>query len=102
MANYPSLFIVSIRYEKSLEEIDALMNKHMVFLRKHYAAGDFLASGRKLPRTGGIIIAKGIDIHSIDKIMKTDPFFTGKLASFEITEFQASQQAAEIKSWLKR
>ena len=31
----------------------------MTFLRKHYAAGTFVVSGRQIPRTGGVIVALG-------------------------------------------
>ena len=29
------------------------MGAHMKFVRKYYAAGNFLVSGRKIPRDGG-------------------------------------------------
>ena len=35
------------------------MAAHVAFLKKHYASGHFLVSGRKIPRDGGIIIAAG-------------------------------------------
>ena len=50
------------------------MKSHMAFLKKHYAAGRFLISGRKIPRDGGIIIATGTDRAGIEAIMREDPF----------------------------
>jgi len=47
--------------------IDAEMRAHVAWLRTHYASGTFLASGRKVPRDGGVILAIGHDraqIHS--------------------------------------
>ena len=78
------------------------MREHVKFLDKYYDAGNFLMSGRKLPRTGGIIIAKGATKKAIEKIMKQDPFYVHGLAEFHITEFNASQQANNIDDLMKK
>jgi uncharacterized protein YciI len=93
----PSLFVISLRYLVSLEEIDAVMSRHIAFLNKHYKQGDFLVSGRQVPRTGGIIIAVGKDRAAVERIMRQDPFVKGKLASLDIVEFSASQAARGFK-----
>lgn len=90
-AAIPSLFVISIRYLAPLEAIDAMLPKHVAFLDKHFAAGDFLVAGRQIPRTGGIIIARGKDRASIERIMKQDPFLKNKLASIDIVQFAASK-----------
>ena len=90
-AAIPSLFVISIRYLAPLEAIDAMLPKHVAFLNKHFAAGDFLVAGRQIPRTGGIIIARGKDHASIERIMKQDPFLKNKLASIDIVQFAASK-----------
>jgi len=87
----PSLFVISLRYLASLDKIDAMMPRHMAFLDKHYKQGDFLVSGRQIPRTGGIIIAKGKNRAAVERLMQLDPFVKGKLASMDIVEFSASQ-----------
>ena len=97
-----NLFIVSINYQASLKEIDAHMKEHMVFLKEYYASGHFLVSGRKVPRTGGIVIVKGKDEKEIERIMKSDPFCKKKLATITITEFQASQQAEILKEFFRK
>lgn len=53
------MFIVSITYTKPAGDIDALLTAHKKFLNQQYAEGVFLMSGRKVPRTGGIIIEIG-------------------------------------------
>ncbi|MBS1605404.1 MAG: hypothetical protein JST42_22260 [Bacteroidetes bacterium] len=94
------MFVVSLRYLVPLAKIDAMMEKHVAFLDKHFAAGDFLVSGRKVPRTGGIIIARGKDRAAVERIMKQDPFRKGKLASVDIVEFVASKMGKKLKGWL--
>jgi uncharacterized protein YciI len=97
---HPSLFIVSLRYLAPLREIDSAMAKHLAFLQKHYTNGTFLVSGRQVPRTGGIIIARGKDRTAVEQIMDQDPFIKGKLASFDIVEFVASQIGNGLKRWV--
>ena len=90
------MFVVELIYKADLAEIDAHMRAHVAFLKKHYAAGRFLVSGRKIPRDGGIILALGASRDEIEGIMKEDPFCKNGLADFRVIEFRASQRAADI------
>jgi uncharacterized protein YciI len=47
------MYIVSLNYTVPLEKIDSLLEEHVQFLHAKYEAGIFIASGRKVPRTGG-------------------------------------------------
>ncbi len=90
------MFIVELTYKASLAEIDANMTAHVRFLKKHYAAGNFLVSGRKIPRDGGIIVAVGKSRQDIEALMSDDPFCARGLADFRVIEFRASQRADDI------
>lgn len=90
------MFVIELIYKADLREIDAQMAAHMVFLKKYYASGNFLVSGRKIPRDGGIILAVGRNRQQIETIVKEDPFFKHGLADFRIIEFRASQRADDI------
>jgi uncharacterized protein YciI len=41
------MFVIELVYKVDLAQIDAHMKEHVAFLRKHYAAGTFVISGRK-------------------------------------------------------
>ena len=82
-----SWFVVSLHYVAPLSAIDAAMKSHVAFLEKHRKAGIFIAWGRKVPRTGGIILACGESRGEIERIMKDDPFVSRRLAEVEVTEF---------------
>jgi uncharacterized protein YciI len=90
------MFVIELIYKADLAEIDANMRAHMAFLKKHYADGRFLVSGRKIPRDGGIILALSASRDEIEAIMKEDPFCKRGLAEFKVIEFRASQRAADI------
>ena len=90
------MFVVELIYKADLKEIDARMRAHMAFVNKHYAAGRFLISGRKIPRDGGIILALGKSRDEVEAIMREDPFCKHGLAEFRVIEFRASQRAEDI------
>jgi uncharacterized protein YciI len=91
------MFVIELMYKAALSEIDAHMKAHMVFLNKYYASGNFLVSGRKIPRVGGIILAVGKSKQEIESIIEQDPFHRHGLAEFRIIEFRASQRADDIQ-----
>jgi uncharacterized protein YciI len=96
------MFVIELTYKAPLAAIDAHMAEHVVFLRKYYASGNFLVSGRKIPRDGGIILAVGRNRQLIEAIIEEDPFFTHGLADFRIIEFRASQRADDIQQRIER
>jgi len=90
------VFVIELIYKVDLAQIDAAMTAHVRFLKKYYAAGNFLVSGRKIPRDGGIILAVGKSRDEIEAIIKEDPFCKKGLADVRIIEFRASQRADDI------
>lgn len=90
------MFVIELIYKADLREIDAHMAEHVSFLKKYYAAGKFLVSGRKIPRDGGIILALGTSRLEIEAIIKEDPFYEHRLAEFRIIEFRARQRADDM------
>lgn len=96
------MFVIELIYKVDLAEIDAHMAAHVRFLKKHYASGHFLVSGRKVPRDGGIILAVGGSRQEIESIIKEDPFVRDGLADFRIIEFRASQRAKDIQRRIEK
>jgi uncharacterized protein YciI len=96
-AKLSAMFVIELTYKVPLAEIDAHMAAHVVFLKKYYASGHFLVSGRKIPRDGGIILAVGKSRRQIEGIVAEDPFHQHGLADFRIIEFRASQRAQDLQ-----
>jgi len=86
-----SVFVVLLTYVKPLPEVDRLMRAHMKFLEEHYAAKTFIASGRQVPRTGGVILARSPSKEALVELMRRDPFCQNGVATFEVIEFRTSQ-----------
>jgi uncharacterized protein YciI len=87
------VFVLLLTYTKPLEDVDALMRDHMKWLNEQYVAGRFVVSGRQIPRTGGVIMARGDDREEIEAIAAADPFVTGGVATCDVIQFRASQSA---------
>jgi len=96
------MFVIELIYKAELAEIDANMRAHMAYLKKYYAAGQFLISGRKVPREGGIILALGKSREQVEAIVKEDPFVARGLADFRLIEFNQSQRADSIDALLAK
>lgn len=95
------MFIIDLNYVVPLDQLDTHMKAHMGFLHKYYKQNLFLASGRKVPRTGGIILCLAKTREEVDKIMSEDPFIAQKAAEYKVTEFLTSQSHPELKKLLK-
>jgi len=84
------MFIISLDYIAPLEQMDKHFPEHKEFLDSNYKRNIFLVSGRKVPRTGGIIVALGESKEEIQKIIQNDPYHKLELAKYTITEFVGS------------
>jgi uncharacterized protein YciI len=96
------MFVIELTYKSDLATIDAHMAAHVAFLRKYYASGHFLVSGRKIPRDGGVILAVGENRRRIEAIIQEDPFWVHGLSDFRVIEFRASQRADDIQKRIEK
>ncbi|WP_047031476.1 YciI family protein [Hoeflea sp. IMCC20628] len=91
------LFVIDLTYMTPLENFDPLVAPHFAFIERVYASGRLLTSGAKVPRTGGVIIARGRSIDDIEVLIKDDPFHSAGVADYKITEFRPGNVAAALK-----
>ena len=94
------MFIIDLHYIVPLDKLDEHMTEHVKYLHKYYKLNIFVASGRKVPRTGGIILALAKSKEEVERIISEDPFYIHKLAEFSVTEFLTSQSHPEFKNFL--
>ena len=87
------MFIISLKYKGTLEEVDKHIKDHIAYLKQEYTNGNFIASGRKIPRTGGIILARCKNKDELESILAKNPFNQAGIAEYEITEFIPSMVA---------
>ncbi|EFM10629.1 YCII-related protein [Paenibacillus curdlanolyticus YK9] len=94
------MYIVLVNYIKPLDEVDVYLEEHIAFLEKHYAENRFIVSGRRDPRTGGVIIAQVEDEDTIRSIMHEDPFYTNHVAEFEFIKFSPVKYAEAFSPFI--
>jgi uncharacterized protein YciI len=96
------MHIINLTYKVPLDTVDKYLQSHVEFLDKQYKAGNFIMSGRKVPRTGGIILSKISNKEELLKIIEKDPFKINNLADYEFIEFVPSRTSEELKSLLTK
>jgi uncharacterized protein YciI len=94
------VFLVILTYVKPLETVDAHMKAHMAFLRRAYREKRFIVSGRRVPRTGGVILARAPSIEALTEIIEQDPFVEKGIATYEIIQFNTSQHDPEFSPFV--
>lgn len=95
------MFIITVRYTKSIEEIDRLLQAHRDFLSRQYAKGLLVCSGPQNPRTGGIILSHAADKATVDAMIHEDPFYTEGAAEYTVTEFTPVKYAEEFVPFVR-
>ncbi|NKI76305.1 hypothetical protein Dpoa2040_003648 [Dickeya sp. CFBP 2040] len=80
------MYIISLTYNAPLDEVENLLERHVTWLKRGYEQGMFVASGRKNPRTGGVILAKSVGRETLDDFLQQDPFQA--VANYEVIDFQ--------------
>ncbi|MHC1748612.1 MAG: YciI family protein [Cellulosilyticaceae bacterium] len=91
------MFILNLTYVKPIEDVEKYLSCHISFLEKYYETGKFICSGRKNPRTGGIILCSAQDINEVNTILNEDPFYKENIATYEIIEFVPTKYADNFK-----
>lgn len=90
------MFVMELTYTAPIEAVEEQMDAHIAWLDGHYAAGVFLASGRKVPRDGGVVLAGGVSRAEIEKIAAGDPFTMAGVCEYRITEFIATKTSTDL------
>jgi uncharacterized protein YciI len=93
------MFVLELTYTAPLDAVDAVLEAHVAWLDEQYERGVFLASGRKDPRDGGVILAVAGDRAWIEEIAAGDPFVTAGVCAYRVTEFAATKTAPELERY---
>ncbi len=92
------IYVVILTYIKPLEDVDAQIAEHVEWLKKGYSEGVFLTSGRRIPRNGGVILAKCDSLESLEARLSQDPFQKFNIAKAEIIPFEATMKAELLEN----
>lgn len=87
------MFIIELTYKKAMSDVEEHLEAHRTFLDQLYADGVLIASGPKIPRDGGVILAREMNRGELEKLLERDPFFIHEIAQFKITDFAVTKRA---------
>jgi uncharacterized protein YciI len=94
-------FLVLIEYKTDIENIIRLTDDHRSHLKKGYEAGMLLISGPRIPRTGGVVIAKCSEKKELEEFFERDPYKINSYADYNFIEFDPKSSQPFIKEWLE-
>jgi uncharacterized protein YciI len=94
------MVVLVLKYVKPLEDVERLMPAHREFLDRFYREGKFICSGPREPRTGGVILANVANEVEAMKIVVDDPFFTEKVAEYEVIRFNPTKHDPRFAPFL--
>jgi uncharacterized protein YciI len=90
------MIIVSLTYVMPIEAVEAQLDGHIAWLKEGYESGMLIASGRKVPRTGGVLLAKG-DLEDVKAFCEQDPFALHGIATYEFTQTAITMTASGLE-----
>ncbi|NUR90767.1 MAG: GTP cyclohydrolase [Nonomuraea sp.] len=91
------MFILLLTYQDGvLDRLDALLPEHYEYVDRNIGAGVFLLTGRRVPRTGGVILARADSRETIERVIAEDPFLRTGAVTYDIIEFEPTRSAIPI------
>lgn len=94
------MIISVLTYVKSIQEVEHYLSEHNNYLDKYYKEKKFIASGRRNPRIGGVILMD-TSLEEAKKISQEDPFLRYGVADYEYMEFSPSKCDLRFIDFLK-
>ena len=94
------MYLINLDYIKPLDAVEEHLDAHIAFLEKYYQTGNFICSGRKNPRVGGIILCKFSSEAELRDALTEDSFFKNKIANYDIIEFSPTKFAAGFEQFM--
>jgi uncharacterized protein YciI len=94
------VFVVTLTYAVEPARVRAASDAHLAWVDRQFDAGVFVASGRSVPRTGGVIMARGVSREEQDRLLATDPFAEQALVTYDVKEFEPRRAAPGLEELL--
>lgn len=94
------MYLVDLTYVVPLAEVDPHLEAHRAYLAAQYVSGTFLASGPKVPRTGGVILARAASYEALLGVLAQDPFHRHGVADYTVTRIDVRATAPGLETLL--
>ncbi|MCJ8319416.1 MAG: YciI family protein [Colwellia sp.] len=94
------MFLINMVFTDITKLTDKLTEQHRDYIGKEYLQNKLMFGGRKVPRTGGIILSKHQSQDELIKLLDADPFIENGVASYSIIEFVPVMASREFENVL--
>ncbi len=81
------MYLVDMSFTDMTKITEELTEKHKSYLEQEYKSNKLMFGGRKVPRTGGILISQHESEGELKQVLNSDPFVKSGAVAYSITEF---------------
>lgn len=85
------MFLILLRYQRPVDEVDAVRPQHVEFLDRGFAEGRYVLAGRCIPPEGGVLVARGTGVEEVRRLAEADPYVQKGIAEYELVQFHAGR-----------
>ena len=85
-----TLYVAVSEYRVALEEIDTHLDEHRSWSFAQYGSGRMLASGRRTPPVGGVLLFRAASQADAEALVATDPFVGRGFVAYTVYAFNAT------------
>jgi len=85
------MFIIILHYKKPLATVERHLAAHAEYLDGLYREKKIIFSGPRIPRTGGVILARHLTREEAEAQILKDPFYMHGVADYELLECKATK-----------
>lgn len=93
-------YMVEITYSIPADELGEIIAQHRAFLQTGYESGMLLFSGPKIPRSGGIVLARAASLDEVHEFFSNDPYQKNGVATYRFVEFNPVLSQSFMKNWI--
>ena len=91
------MYLVDMVFNDMDKITTALTGAHKLYLEQEYQSGKLMFGGRKVPRTGGLLISRHTSEDELKQVLDLDPFVRSGAVNYSITEFEAVMASSEFE-----
>lgn len=82
------MYFIELSYKATMQEIDKWLSLHKEYLSPFLQSGKIMLSGRKVPRTGGFILADFASAAELEEFINNDPFYKQQVADYKTMQLE--------------
>ncbi|NRD72825.1 hypothetical protein HQQ94_06100 [Shewanella sp. VB17] len=96
------MFLVDMTFTNMNKITPELTQQHKLYLEQEYKSNKLMFGGRKVPRTGGVLLSQHATEQVLIEMLEADPFVKSGAASYSITEFVPVMASLQYASTLDK